>query len=129
MAHAFFGQQVDIAHSANRGRALQVDVVLLVQRDRAQWRRDAKQGNHGHVSARFAQDDVGHAVTALTSHEFDITTDQLGIGEADVVVGLQIDRRRGIGCAIGRQGEGVGTGHHVGVGAGGKHQVTAQVAQ
>ena len=65
----------------------------------------------------------------MSGHELDITTDQLGIGQADVVVGLQIHGGRGIGCAIGRQGEGVGTGHHVGVGAGCQQQVAAEVAQ
>ena len=127
--HAFFSQQVDVADGAHLGAAQQRNVVALVDRDRAHRHGDTGQRDHGHVGPRLAQQYVGHPVPVLAGHDLDVTTHQLGIGQRNVVVGLQVHRGRRIGTAKGRHGEGVGTGHHVGIGAGGQHQVAIEVAQ
>ena len=127
--HAFFSQQVDVANGAHLGAAQQRNMVALVDRDRAHRHGDAGQRDHGHVGARLAQEDVGHPVAVLAGHDLDIAAHQLGIGQRNVVVGLQVHGGRRIRTANGRHGKGVGTGHHVGIGAGGQHQVAIEVAQ
>ena len=128
-SHALFSQQVNIANRADLTRAIEFDVVVFRNRHRTNRDADAQQRNHRHVGPGLAQNDVGHTVTTLAGEQLHITADQLGSVEQDVVVGPQVHRGRGIGPANRRQREGVGAGHHVGLGAGRQHQVPAQVAQ
>ncbi len=114
---------LDTAGAGQRERVVFSDTAVHHRRT------DAVKRDRGHVGSGQRGQLVAHPVRGLTGMQLDVTANQLGVGQRDQVVRIELGQGIGIGTGHGGGGKAVGIGRQACRGLRGQLQDAAEVAQ